>query len=136
LCYTAYDGQNPPKIALTSISVSDFVHQIWDFKKPVVISDPTLDNKDGCLFPELIDGKYVFLHREGGKGIMIDYVDNLEFANNTHLERDAFFYLVKMYGSTKKLESLPLLSKPKKVGCFCIMVSVNKIKFIVLVLCC
>ncbi len=93
ICYTAYDGQTNPKIALSSISVADFVNQKWNFSKPIVISDPNSDNKDGCLFPELIDGKYVFLHREGGKGIMIDYLDDLDFANNRHLEGEMCFVL-------------------------------------------
>lgn len=92
ICYTAYDGHNPPKIALTSISVTNFVLNKWDFKKPIVISDPSFDNKDGCLFPDTFDGKFAFLHREGGRGIMIDYVDNLEF-NEKHLEGEICFVI-------------------------------------------
>jgi predicted GH43/DUF377 family glycosyl hydrolase len=89
ICYTAYDGQTPPKIALTSISINDFTAQKWNFKKPIIISDPGTDNKDGCLFPELIKGKYVFLHREGGRGILIDHVDSLDFKNNEFLQGEA-----------------------------------------------
>ena len=57
ICYTAYDGQSSPKIALTSISVDDFINHHWRFSKPKIISDPKFDNKDCCLFPELINGK-------------------------------------------------------------------------------
>jgi len=89
ICYTAYDGQTPPKIALTSISINDFTAQKWNFKKPIIISDPKTDNKDGCLFPELIKGQYVFLHREGGRGILIDHVDSLDFKNNQYLQGEA-----------------------------------------------
>ena len=89
ICYTAYDGQTPPKIALTSISINDFTAQKWNFKKPIIISDPKTDNKDGCLFPELIKGQYVFLHREGGRGILIDHVDSLDFKNNKYLQGEA-----------------------------------------------
>lgn len=92
ICYTAYDGKTPPKIALTSISVNDFINQNWNFTLPKIISDPSYDNKDGCLFPEKINGKYLFLHREGGKGIMLDYVDDLDFTK-THLDGEACFTL-------------------------------------------
>jgi len=93
MCYTAYDGTNPPSIALTSILVKDFVSKHWNFQTPIIISDPRVDNKDGCLFPEKINGLYTFLHREGGKGIMIDHVTDLEFKNNRHLEGDVCFSL-------------------------------------------
>lgn len=92
LCYTAYDGQTPPKIALTSISVDDFANQRWNFAPPKIISDPTTDNKDGCLFPEKIKNQYVFFHRHGGRGILIDYVDDLNFSNS-HLTGEACFLL-------------------------------------------
>jgi len=93
MCYTAYNGQSPPRIALTSISVEDFVNHHWNFTKPITISDPQYDNKDCCLFPEQFDGQFVFLHREGGRGIVLDYVDNLEFKNGQYLEGQAGFVL-------------------------------------------
>ncbi|KKQ89920.1 MAG: Glycosidase-related protein, partial [Candidatus Shapirobacteria bacterium GW2011_GWE1_38_92] len=40
-------------------------------------------------FPELIKGQYVFLHREGGRGILIDHVDSLDFKNNKYLQGEA-----------------------------------------------
>ena len=30
MTYTAYDGVNPPRIALTSIAVSDFLEKKWE----------------------------------------------------------------------------------------------------------
>lgn len=94
MLYTAYDGHTPPKIAMTTISVNDFTSQNWSFTNPQIISDPSFDNKDGCLFPELINNQYVLLHREGGKGIMIDYVQDLEFKEH-HLEGEACFMIGK-----------------------------------------
>jgi predicted GH43/DUF377 family glycosyl hydrolase len=86
MCYTAYDGESFPKIALTSISVSDFTNKRWNWKKPVIISDPRYDNKDCCILPELVKGQYVFFHRGGCKDIMVDYVPDLEFENNQRLK--------------------------------------------------
>jgi len=65
MLYTAYDGVNVPRVALTSIFVDDFVNQKWNWEKPVLISAPDLDDKDACLFPEKINGKYVIIHRFG-----------------------------------------------------------------------
>ncbi|HEX8923155.1 MAG TPA: hypothetical protein VF828_00290, partial [Patescibacteria group bacterium] len=88
MCYTAYDGINPPRIAMSSIYVNDFLNKKWNWAKPKLISKPGVDNKDGCIFPEQINGKYVFCHREGGKGIVIDYLDDLEFEHGEYLESD------------------------------------------------
>lgn len=86
--YTAYDGIAPPQVALTSISLDDLTHQRWIWEKPVLISDPTIDNKNACLFPEKIKGKFVMLHRAAGQEIAFDFMDDLAFANNVQLERE------------------------------------------------
>jgi len=91
--YTAYDGESFPKIAMTSISVSDFVNQRWFFKKPIIISDPIYDNKDCCLLPELVNNQYVFFHRGGCKDIMVDYVPDLEFEHNQRLKGEFCFWM-------------------------------------------
>jgi len=86
MCYTAYNGIDHPRVAFTSILINDFLNRNWNWKPPMLISDPTSDNKDACLFPEKIGDKYVFIHREGGEGMVIDLVDDLEFENNELLE--------------------------------------------------
>jgi predicted GH43/DUF377 family glycosyl hydrolase len=78
MCYTAFDGQHPPRVAFTSIKVRDFLDKKWNWAKPVLISPPDKDDKDATVFPEKIKGKYVFLHRLGTE-IWIDFVDSLEF---------------------------------------------------------
>lgn len=88
--YTAYDGIAPPRVALTSITVDDFAHHRWIWDKPILISDPRIDDKNACLFPEQINGRYVILHRAAGHDIAIDYVDSLEdFSTGTQLEKEA-----------------------------------------------
>jgi len=76
--YTAYDNVNPPKVALTSISIKDFLNRNWRWERPKIISPPDLDDKDSCIIPEKINGKYMFIHRAGGINIVYDYVDSLE----------------------------------------------------------
>ena len=80
LVYTAYNGIDPPGIALSSISLADFLNRDWSkWTLPIFISQPGADDKDGCLFPEKINGQYVFFHRPGSDSMCIDSVDNLNF---------------------------------------------------------
>ncbi len=78
MCYTAYDGRNPPRIALTMISLKDFLAKRWNWTKPALISPPGVDDKDAALFPKKIKGKYAILHRLG-VGVWIDFVKDLRF---------------------------------------------------------
>jgi len=84
VCYTAFDGVNPPRIALTSIEVADFLQNNYSWSDPVLISPPGIDDKDGALFPEKVNGKYVFIHRIQNS-IVLDYVDSLNFDGKTWL---------------------------------------------------
>jgi predicted GH43/DUF377 family glycosyl hydrolase len=82
MTYVAYDGWGPPRVALTSISLDDFIHHTWHWEKPVLISRPGQVNKNACLLSEKIDGKYVIFHRIF-PDILIDYVDDLAFDGKT-----------------------------------------------------
>ncbi|OGG30549.1 hypothetical protein A3A63_02205 [Candidatus Gottesmanbacteria bacterium RIFCSPLOWO2_01_FULL_46_9] len=82
MTYVAYDGWNPPRVALTSIAFDDFINHKWDWKKPVLISRPGQVNKNACLLPEKIDGKYVLFHRVFPH-ILVDYLDDLDFDGKT-----------------------------------------------------
>ena len=81
MCYTAYDGINNPRIGLSSIHVNDLVNHNWNWSRPKLISAPGMDNKDSCIVPAKIDGKYVVLHRLP-PCIWIDFVTDLEFDDN------------------------------------------------------
>lgn len=85
MCYTAFNGVNPPRIALTSISVDDFLARKWNWMPPVLISPPEWDNKDAAIFPEKVKGKYLIFHRIG-HDIDIDLVPSLNFDGKTWLE--------------------------------------------------
>ncbi len=83
LCYTAFDGKGPPRVAFSSILAADLIAKKWNWASPVLISPVGLDDKDAALFPRKIGGKYFFLHRIGGSDIWIDGVDSLEFDGET-----------------------------------------------------
>ena len=75
--YTAYNGRNPPRVAVTFISVRDFLMQNWIWSNSVLVSPPQFDNKDAFLFSGAIDEKYICVHRLGNC-IDYDFCDNLE----------------------------------------------------------
>lgn len=84
ICYTAHDGDDPTQIALSSISVADFLAKKWDWSEPKIISCPNRNDKNACLMGEKIKGKYVFFHRIGGC-IWIDFLDDLNFEKENWL---------------------------------------------------
>jgi predicted GH43/DUF377 family glycosyl hydrolase len=96
MLYTAFDGKNPPRVALTWIKVKDFLAQKWNWARPVLISPPGLDDKDASLFPEKINpvrnkisngvkGKYLILHRSG-EDIDLSFCQTLNFDGTWWLE--------------------------------------------------
>ena len=78
MCYTAFDGIGPPRVAVTSISEKNFLLKNWKWEKPVLITPVGFDDKDTCIFPEKTNGKYFILHRVGEE-ICGDYVKSLNF---------------------------------------------------------
>ncbi|MDP2651290.1 MAG: hypothetical protein Q8O98_01725 [bacterium] len=79
MCYTAFDGIGPPRVAVSSINEVDFLAKRWLWTKPILITSSDVDDKDTCLLPEKVSGKYLVLHRIGGD-ICGDYIDTLDFA--------------------------------------------------------
>ncbi|MEK7612765.1 MAG: hypothetical protein AAB449_01300 [Patescibacteria group bacterium] len=79
LAYTAYDGVNPWRAALSSISVKDFVARRFDkWQKPQLITPDPVNDKDTCLLPEKVGGQYMLMHRIDPK-LCADYIDSLDF---------------------------------------------------------
>ncbi len=77
MTYVAFEGWDSVRIALTSISVDDFLNERWHWKAPVLISAPGTINKNWLLFPEKINGKYVMLHSIAPR-VMVEYINSLE----------------------------------------------------------
>lgn len=77
MTYVAFNGIHPPGVALTSISLKNFLKKKWDWKTPKLISCPGTIQKNWVLFPEKIKGKYAILHNISPR-IRIEYLDSLE----------------------------------------------------------
>ncbi|MFA6520640.1 MAG: hypothetical protein WCT44_03480 [Candidatus Paceibacterota bacterium] len=89
MLYTAFDGWGSVRIALTSVSLEDFINKRFSWREPVLISPPGEIHKNWALFPEKIKGKYAILHAISPK-IMIDYfkdlreLDGKKFIHSVH----------------------------------------------------
>ncbi len=81
LTYVAFNGWEPPRIALSWIPLSAFHKKQWEkWSKPTLISPPGVVDKSAALFPEKVNGKYVIFHRIF-PDILIDFVDSLDDFN-------------------------------------------------------
>lgn len=68
MLYTAYNGVVPPAVAMTHISVDDFVAGNFSaWSKPHLISPSNIDDKDACIVAEKLPEGYMVLHRIGGQ---------------------------------------------------------------------
>jgi predicted GH43/DUF377 family glycosyl hydrolase len=85
MLYTAFNGKNVPRVALTSIALDDFLSRNWKWAKPVLISHPRTMDKNAALFPRKIKDKYAFIHRLG-TSIWLDFKDSLSFSENDWLK--------------------------------------------------
>lgn len=82
MCYTAFDGIGPPRVAISSITRKDFVSHNWKWEKPILITPAGFDDKDTCLFGEKLPSGYFILHRLGNE-ICGDYFKTLNFKNES-----------------------------------------------------
>jgi predicted GH43/DUF377 family glycosyl hydrolase len=82
MTYTVYDGANPTRVALTSISIKDFLAKRWNkWSKPVLTTPEHVSDKDMCLMPEKINGQYMLMHRIDPM-LCADFLDTLDFKKN------------------------------------------------------
>ncbi len=77
LIYTSFDGWGSVRMAMTSITLDDFISKRWNWREPVLISPPGEIHKNWVIFPEKINGKYAILHNIS-PSIMVDYFDSLD----------------------------------------------------------
>ncbi len=84
--YTAYDGFSP-RVALTSITVDNFVNKRWDWEPAKVITPPGIPDKNACLLPKKINDQFVIFHRLGNR-IHVNRVDDLSFENDQWLSEE------------------------------------------------
>jgi predicted GH43/DUF377 family glycosyl hydrolase len=113
MTYVAFDGYSPPRVALTSIHISDFLAKNWQWKKPVLISPPGVVDKNACILPGKINSKYVIFHRIF-PDILIDFVDDLDFDGTTRwLKREFMIRPRKSYWDSRKIGAGPPPIKTK-----------------------
>jgi len=84
LCYTAYNQTDLPRVALSHISLEDFRKQNWNWSKPIIVSPDKVDDKDACIFPEKIDGKFLLIHRVNND-ICADFIESFDSVNTSSL---------------------------------------------------
>ncbi len=111
--YTAYNGKDRPRVALTSILTKDFLSQKWNWAKPKLISPPEIDNKNACLFPEKIKGKFMIMHR-AGKDIDYSFHKSLDFKKGEWLEEYRWIYPRKGMWDSRKIGMAAPPIKTKK----------------------
>lgn len=93
--YTGYNGEEPPAVAISSISLSDFKKRKWDkWDTPHLISPTGIDDKDAAIFSEKINGEYMILHRIDHH-VCADFVGDLDFKDHK-LDR-----CIQMFGPRK-----------------------------------
>ncbi len=81
LTYTDFDGSRPPAMAMTSISIADFLAKRFEnWKAPRLISRLGHIQKNWVLFPEKVGGKIAILHNVSPR-IMIELVDEIDAEN-------------------------------------------------------
>ncbi len=112
--YTAVDAQGPPRIAYASIAVKDFLAKRFEkFTFPKLVSQGNIDDKDACLFPEKIGGKFIIMHRIQ-PSIDINFLDDLDFEGpHAMLAHTPFVFPRRgMWDSAKiGINSIPLRTK-------------------------
>jgi predicted GH43/DUF377 family glycosyl hydrolase len=82
LCYTAFNGTGPWRVAISSIKEKDFISRKWNWEKPFLITPPGFEDKDSCLFPDKFKLGYFVLHRIGEE-ICGDYLNTLDFKHES-----------------------------------------------------
>ncbi len=102
MLYTAFDGRNHPRIALTWIWESDFLSEKFVWSTPVLISPPDLDDKDSVIFPEKFNGNYMIVHRSGDD-IDFDLRPSLDFKDNHWLEENRWIAPRRGWWDSKKV---------------------------------
>jgi predicted GH43/DUF377 family glycosyl hydrolase len=76
--YTAYNGKDKPRVALSWIKRNDFIEKIWNWSKPKLLTCDDFADKDACIFPEKFNDKYLFIHRANDYGMDIGFIDSVD----------------------------------------------------------
>lgn len=89
LFYTAYNN-GKTHIAMSTISVSNFLNKVWEWSPPAIISPTEVNDKNACIVSEKINGKYIIFHRTHHR-IWIAEEENLDFSNGRWIQGNILF---------------------------------------------
>ncbi|HUQ29948.1 MAG TPA: hypothetical protein VM103_00280 [Candidatus Paceibacterota bacterium] len=68
MTYTAYDGVNVPRGAVSSITLEDFRAKRFEaWSTPFLLTPDNVDDKDLALLPEKVNGNFLLYHRIGNR---------------------------------------------------------------------
>ena len=84
MTYTAYDGHNPPRVAMTSVAISDFLNKNWNWDRARLITPPGVDDKDACVLKHPRKSGFLAFHRIGDV-IWLDHLRDLKFPKEKFL---------------------------------------------------
>lgn len=112
MTYVAFNGFDPPRVALTSISVDDFLARRWTWRRPVLISRPGIVDKNAVVFPERIAGEYVFFHRVFPE-MLVSRRESLEFEEDEYLTGEFAIAPRPEYWDSRKVGAGPPSIKTK-----------------------
>jgi len=113
MCYTAFNGKDSPRVALTWIGVKDFLKKQWNWARPVLISPADLNDKNAFVFPEKVNGKYMIIHRVG-YDIDYSFCQTLNFKEGIWLEEHRWIYVRKGWWDSKKVGAVAPPIKTKE----------------------
>lgn len=85
IVYTAYDAKNPPRVAMSSIGVQEFLNKDWNWTMPKLISPAGIDDKDACLVQGKKEGTYLAFHRMN-EAIWLHVTNNLDFSEENPMQ--------------------------------------------------
>jgi len=102
MCYTAFNGKDAPRVALSWIRVKDFLQKQWNWAKPILISPADLNDKNAFIFPEKITGNYLIIHRVG-YDIDYSFSPTLDFKGDTWLEEHRWIPRRKGWWDSKRV---------------------------------
>ncbi len=102
MLYAAYDGQHPPRVAITSIKEADFLNKEWNWAPSALISPPDISDKDAFVFPERVLGKWMIVHRIGDS-IDFAFLKSLDFKGEEWIEEHRWIAPRKGSWDSKKV---------------------------------
>lgn len=102
MLYTGYNGITPPAVAITHISIEDFVKRRFEnWSKPHLLSPSMIDDKDACIVPGKFPNGHLVFHRINHQ-ICADFIEDIN--NEAHMLNRCIEILRPRYGMWDELK--------------------------------